>query len=96
MPYGRNLPVNWQRVGRTVAISAAALAAEVGLAMLKRRFESNGSSTAGAITRATQRPAGGRAASITTIVSQRIIEIIDSGDGRTQLTDRHVWQRTDE
>src|SRR6185503_5861970 len=36
---GRNLPVTWQQLGKTVALSAAALVAEVGLAWLRRRIE---------------------------------------------------------
>src|SRR6478609_7316555 len=36
---GRNLPITWQQLGKTVALSAAALAADVGLAWLRRRIE---------------------------------------------------------
>ena len=64
---GRQLPVTWQQFGKTVALSVAALAAEAGLAWLRRR-----------------------------IVSERLIEIWDSGDGRQHVSERHVWRRTEE
>ena len=36
---GRQLPVTWQQVGKTVALSAAALVAEAGLTWLRHRME---------------------------------------------------------
>jgi len=36
---GRNLPVTWQQLGKTVALSVAAVAAEAGLAWLRHRIE---------------------------------------------------------
>src|SRR5262245_37556544 len=37
---GRDLPVTWKQFSRTVALSVAALAAEAGLAWLRRRMDS--------------------------------------------------------
>src|SRR3954468_2607709 len=42
---GRKLPITWQQLGKTVALSAAALAADVGLAWLRRRIEAGPSTT---------------------------------------------------
>src|SRR6266542_6494739 len=36
---GRQLPITWQQFGKTVALSVAALAAEAGLAWLRKRIE---------------------------------------------------------
>src|SRR5512138_268163 len=48
---GRQLPVTWQQFGRTVALSVAALAAEAGLAWLRKRMESGPASTAAPLAR---------------------------------------------
>jgi hypothetical protein len=37
-----------------------------------------------------------QAGSIVTIVSQRVIEVWDSGDGKRQISERHFWRRTEE
>lgn len=99
---GRNLPVTWRQLGRTVALGAAALAAEAGLAWLRRRLADGSLTTA--LTRATptppptqatpsSAPAIGRAV---TIISQRVIEIWEGDDGRGHMVDRQVWRRTEE
>ena len=103
---GRNLPVTWQQLGKTVALSAAALAAEVGLAWLRRRIEGSPAAPSAAplanIVPAA-RPAASEpttlarsAGNVVTIISQRVVEIWDSGDGRRQVTERHFWRRTEE
>ena len=98
---GRNLPVTWQQLGKTVAISAAALAADVGLAWLRRRLDAGPSAAPTALARsapATSDPvAPGRpAGSIVTIISQRVIEVWDSGDGKRQINEQHFWRRIEE
>jgi hypothetical protein len=98
---GRNLPVTWQQLGKTVAISAAALAADVGLAWLRRRLEAGPSGAPAPLARrtpATSDPVAPAsvAGSIVTIISQRVIEIWDSGDGRRQINEQHVWRRIEE
>jgi hypothetical protein len=98
---GRNLPITWQQLGKTVALSAAALAADVGLAWLRRRIEAGPSAGSTALARripATPATAAPRqtAGSIVTIVSQRVIEILDSGDGKRQISERHFWRRMEE
>jgi hypothetical protein len=98
---GRNLPITWQQLGKTVALSAAALAADVGLAWLRRRIEADSAAAPTALARS--KPATPAAAapgqptgSIVTIISQRVIEIWDSGDGKRQISERHFWRRMDE
>src|SRR5215213_7348086 len=87
---GRNLPITWQQLGKTIALSAAALAADVGLAWLRRRIEVGPSTVPSPLARSipstSAAAASARAAgSIVTIVSQRVIEIWDSGDGKRQI-----------
>ena len=98
---GRNLPVTWQQLGKTVAISAAALAADVGLAWLRRRLEAGPSAAPAPLARgapATSDPLApaSAAGSIVTIISQRVIEIWDTGDGRRQINEQHFWRRIEE
>jgi len=99
---GRDLPVTWKQFSRTVALSVAALAAEAGLAWLRRRIEAGPSAApAGAApaskpatseTTALARPLG----SAVTIVSQRIVEIWDDADGARRVVERTFWQRIQE
>ena len=97
---GRNLPVTWQQLGKTVALSAAALAADVGLAWLRRRIEAGPAATTALARSVPSTPAATAsqqvAGSIVTIVSQRVIEIWDSGDGKRQISERHFWRRMEE
>jgi hypothetical protein len=98
---GRNLPITWQQLGKTVAISAAALAADVGMAWLRRRLEAGPSAAPAALARsvpATSDPAAPArsAGSIVTIISQRVIEVWESGDGKRQINEKHIWRRIEE
>jgi hypothetical protein len=99
---GRSLPVSWRQLGTTVAVSAAALAAEAGLAWLRRRAEQGpaGSTakpdTTALVRRTNPAASNDTARSITTIISERVIEIFDSSDGKRTITDRHTWRKIDE
>jgi ribosomal protein S27AE len=101
---GRNLPVTWQQLSKTVALSVAALAAEAGLAWLRRRMEAGPAAAPIAPARAvsTTRQAAadtalaGPVGSIVTVVSQRVVEIWDSGDGSRRIVERTMWRRTEE
>ena len=102
---GRQLPVTWQQFGKTVALSVAAVAAEAGLAWLRRRIETGSVSSAAPLARSAPatRPAAESTAlarssvgSVVTIVSQRVIEIWEGEDGRRQISERHFWRRTEE
>lgn len=95
---GHQLPVTWRQVGKTAALGVAALAAEAGLAWLKRRIDSPAAPTSTALAKrpATQLgPAKQPASSAVTIISQRIVEIFES-EGRLQINERHTWRRTEE
>ena len=101
---GRQLPVTWQQLGKTVALSAAALAADAGLAWLRRRIESGPPTTALAVRQApAARPASTPAEiakspvrSVVTIISQRVVEVWESADGKRQISEHHVWRRIEE
>ncbi len=95
---GRQLPVSWKQVGKTVAISAAALAAEAGIAWLRQRVIAGAAEPAlrvGRPARETTELArgGGR---VVTIISQRIVEMWDSGDGQRKIVEQSLWRRIDE
>jgi hypothetical protein len=95
---GRQLPVTWQQVGRTVALGVAAVAAEVGLAWLRKRT----AAPTPAITLAkpqserAESDAAGNPASIVTIISQRVVEVIDNGAGKRQVNERSFWRKIEE
>ncbi|MFO7169783.1 MAG: zinc ribbon domain-containing protein [Chloroflexota bacterium] len=94
---GRQLPVTWRQLGRTVAVGVAALAAEAGLAWLRRRVEGEAGAASTALARRATPSAGtpSAAASVVTIVSQRVVEILDSADGR-KISERTFWRRIEE
>lgn len=103
---GRQLPVTWRQLSRTVALSVAALAAEAGLLWLRRRLDSPAPSTT-ALTRPAadqhalrQRDAinngGAHPTSGVTIQSHRVVEIWDTGDGYRRIEEHHVWRRNEE
>lgn len=101
---GRNLPVTWKQFSRTVALSVAALAAEAGLAWLRRRMEASPPSLpAMPIKAAAAQPAPAErtaltapSGSVVTIVSQRVVEIWDSGDGARRMVERTFWRRSED
>jgi hypothetical protein len=94
---GRDLPVTWSQVGRTVAVGVAALAAEAGLAWLRRRIEGPTADPSTALAR--RLPASAEAArpgaSVVTIISQRVVEILDSPEGR-KISERSFWRKIEE
>ena len=103
---GHQLPVTWQQFGKTVALSVAAVAAEAGLAWLRKRIESVPTPAPAPLARRqpSQAPAAAETTAlanssvgnVVTIVSQRVIEIWEGADGRRQINDRHFWRRTEE
>ena len=100
---GRQLPVTWGQFGRTVALSAAALAAEVGLTWLRRRMDAVPAPNAQKITRVTptaqaneETTALARVNKGVTIVSQRVVDIWDNGDGHRRVVEQTYWRRTEE
>ena len=97
---GRSLPVSWKQVGKTAALGAAAVVAEVGLVWLRRRLEQGPTPAETALTKSlatpAKRPPQSGEGSVVTIISQRVIEIFQQPDGKVQINDRHTWQRRDE
>jgi hypothetical protein len=91
---GRDLPVTWRQVGRTVAIGVAALAAEAGIAMLRRYVEGASSTPGTALARRPALPsdANRTAGSVVTIISQRVVEIIDTAEGR-RISEKSFWRK---
>jgi len=102
---GHQLPVSWQQLGKTVAISVIALAAEAGLAWLRRRTEVGPSVAAAplvksqASTPSTQNQTTAitrTGAQIVTIISQRVVEVWESDEGHHHIVERHFWRQTKE
>jgi hypothetical protein len=92
---GRELPVSWRQVGRTVAFGAVALVAEAGFAWLRRRLDAPEAAVPLA-RKNTATPTTRGGGSVVTIISQRVVEILDSGDGRRKVSERHVWRKIEE
>lgn len=95
---GHQLPARQLRqVGQAMAVGLAALAAEVGLAWLKRRLDQGAlptSSTLAPLARASAAPAEPAAETpMVTIVSQRVVEIWEQGSLARQVVERHVWRK---
>jgi hypothetical protein len=99
---GQTIPLAQVRqVSKAVAISLAALAAEAGIAYLKRRAERVGMpSTALAVRSADPSAAptqvAEQASKVVTIVSQRVVEVWEHGSLARQIVERHVWKKTGE
>ncbi|HMP41667.1 MAG TPA: zinc ribbon domain-containing protein [Roseiflexaceae bacterium] len=95
---GRQLPVTWQQLGRTVALGVVAVAAEAGLAWLRRRAAQP--TTALTVMPRSDAPVGeslsGNPSSVITIISQRVVEVIESGSGTRQVSERSFWRKIEE
>lgn len=104
MSSGNALPVQMKQVGTTLAISLAALAAEAGLMWLRRRVERI--QLAGTPTDRITMADAGRVASasqalthvpqisnVTTIISQRVVEVWDRDGLARKTIERAVWRR---
>lgn len=98
---GKQLPITWKQFGRTVALSAAAIVAEAGVAWLRRRMDQPG--TPAPLAKPTQTTAlaprqqttPNPGSKVVTIVSQRVIEVTRGDDG-SKVIERHFWRRTEE
>lgn len=99
---GQSIPLAQVRqVGKAVAISLAALAAEAGIAYLKRRVERVGVPTTALAVRPAQTSAltpqaAEQAGKVVTIVSQRVVEVWEQGSLARQIVEKHVWKKTGE
>lgn len=85
-----------KQVSRAVAVGLAAVAAEAGIAWLKRRAERVGVPTTALATRPTTAVAQQGAEAVgnaVTIVSQRVVEIWDHGSLTRQIVEKHIWKK---
>lgn len=99
---GQRIPLAQVRqVSKAVAVGLAAVAAEAGIAWLKRRAEQGGlAAAASTALAASQQPArqlipidDRSAANVVTIVSQRVVEVWEHGSLARQIIEKHVWKR---
>lgn len=92
---GQELPVEqMKQVGKVLAVSLATVAAEVGMAWLRRKVEAPRL----AATRTPQVAAIARqdadlVRDTVTIVSQRVVEIWEQGHLARQVVEKHVWRK---
>lgn len=94
---GQSIPLaQVKQVSRAVALGLAAVAAEAGIAWLKRRAERVGVPTTALAARPAGQPVAQAAdpvADVVTIVSQRVVEIWDHGNLTRQIVEKHVWKK---
>ncbi len=100
-PVAPQLPAEIRQIGATLAVGLAALAAEAGMAWLRRRVERIGTpapTSQHALVRTaptqatlpqTLLPPGAE-----TIMRQQVIEIWEEGSLKRQIVERAIWQRT--
>ena len=98
---GSSLPVPWRDVGRTLAVGAAALVAEAGIAWLRRRIEQSGSPPSQtpaplSLSRRMGTSATREPSSVVTIISERVIELVEHSDGNRHVSERSFWRRIEE
>jgi hypothetical protein len=94
---GQELPVaRIKQVGTALAVSLATVAAEAGMAWLRRRAEAGrvpavapGPQRAAAIIR----PDADLVRDTVTIVSQRVVEVWEQGNLARQVVEKHVWRK---
>lgn len=96
---GQSIPLaQVKQVGRAVAVGLAAVAAEAGIAWLKRRTEQVAIPATTALTfrpnPETMPQSTNPVAEAVTIVSQRVVEIWDHGSLSRQIVEKHVWKKT--
>ncbi|NJL06471.1 MAG: zinc ribbon domain-containing protein [Chloroflexaceae bacterium] len=100
-PAAPQLPAEIRQIGATLAVGLAALAAEAGMAWLRRRVERIGTpappshhallrtAPIQATPPQTLLPPGAE-----TIMRQQVIEIWEEGSLKRQIVERAIWQRT--
>ncbi len=102
--FGQNLPMTQiKQVGQTVAVSLAALAAEAGLAWLRRRvdqlktptpaIQATPSAAQPTQTAQTALTTGAAVSDVVTVVRQRVVEVWEHGTLTRQTIERTFWRR---
>lgn len=103
-----DLPAEIRQIGTGLAIGLAALAAEAGMAWLRRRVERIGTAPAAPATQALLRAPRTVASASTpnavaapalptgseTVMRQQVIEIWEEGSLKRQIVERAIWQRS--
>lgn len=96
---GQEIPVaQIRQVTKAVAVGLAALAAEAGIAYLRRRATGASVPTTSLAVRPTSvttaaPQAAETAANVVTIVSQRVVEVWEQGSLARQIVEKHVWKK---
>lgn len=93
---GQQLPVaQIKQVSKVLAVSLATVAAEVGMAWLRRKAEATRiPATSGSLQQAAlAHPTNERVRNTTTIVSQRVVEVWEQGSLARQVVEKHVWRK---
>lgn len=94
---GQELPLaQIKQVGKAVAVGLAAVAAEAGLAWLRRRANQPASLSLPRRSEPSTAIAPHTAdtvANVITIVSQRVVEVWEEGGLTRQVIEKHIWRR---
>jgi hypothetical protein len=94
---GQQLPVDQiKQVGKVLAVSLATVAAEAGMAWLRRRADVARSPAVAARQHPTVAIAKADAELVrntVTIVSQRVVEVWEQGALARQVVEKHVWRK---
>jgi hypothetical protein len=94
---GQQLPVaQIKQVGTALAVGLATVAAEAGMAWLRRRAEASRLPVTAAGTRqatAIIKPDADLVRDTVTIVSQRVVEVWEHGSLARQVVEKHVWRK---
>lgn len=101
---GQQLPAaQLKQVGKAVALGLAAVAAEAGVAWLRRRAGGGASALPVMSLARRAEPASALAeraaapiANVVTIVSQRVVEVWEEGSLTRQVVEKHIWRKTSE
>ncbi|WP_129629673.1 zinc ribbon domain-containing protein [Candidatus Oscillochloris fontis] len=91
---GQHVPVaQIKQVGKVLAVSLATVAAEVGVAWLRRRADAASTPTVRPPTSTLAAPQNDLVRNTVTIVSQRVVEVWEQGNLARQVVEKHVWRK---
>lgn len=97
---GQQLPAaQIRQVGKAVALGLAAVAAEAGMAWLRRRAAGGAGLPAVSLARraepttALAEHSAAPIANVITIVSQRVVEVWEEGSLTRQVVEKHIWRK---
>lgn len=91
---GQDVPVaQIKQVGKVLAVSLATVAAEVGMAWLRRRADAARTAISGSQTTAIAKADAEIVRNTVTIVSQRVVEVWEQGSLARQVVEKHVWRK---